>query len=542
MQQAQFDDAEALVRFHDLLLFLRAFPQSRRVAQLADDLLDRIFYQVGKLKASGADMELFDNEQFSGIAGTTINDTFTYDVARWLAERYPQRLAVEWNLDDQSRQMGVTLPHFVPLLADDSLVEADTPFLDWMADAAGGTEKIVPWLLRCIANAPLSSLEKTSLYDSLKLNLSWDLDNSVASRTRARGRLSQMFYHRQPLLRRNQVSLAAELTSPPLPVRRLSQYEGAEVLDLTRAALTVRYRELWGTTRGDPNHVFEADAGRGVQIFLWGLPPERRLPLRAYHAGLTMKNGVPINYIEGISLFNWMEVGFNTFYAFRDGETAWVYSRVLHFLHQLTGVTCFSVYPYQLGHENEEAIKSGAFWFYRKLGFRPGHRELLAITRREEAKMSRDPAHRTSARTLRQLAAEHVFYEFGDALPGQWDTFSTRRIGLTVQEQMAKKFGGAPEKLRRAAAQALSQYLRVDVGRWSPLERAAFEDFASVLSLAPELKRWTDRQKQALLNIIRAKASADERKYLRLLQQHRALKETFLRLGSEKSAVEAAPA
>ncbi len=168
-------------------------------------------------------------------------------------------------------------------------------------------------------------------------------------------------------------------------------------MDLTRAVLTVRYRELYGTTRGDPSHVFEADVGRGVQIFLWGLPPERRLPLRAYHAGLTVKNGVPINYIEGISLFEWMEVGFNTFYAFRDGETAWIYSKVLHFLHQLTGVTCFSVYPYQLGHENEEAIKSGAFWFYRKLGFRPGCPELLAHCRKEEAKMARDPAHRTSA-------------------------------------------------------------------------------------------------------------------------------------------------
>ena len=118
------------------------------------------------------------------------------------------------------------------------------------------------------------------------------------------------------------------------------------------------------------------------------MPPDRRLPLRAYHAGLTVKNGVPINYIEGISLFEWMEVGFNTFYAFRDGETAWIYSKVLHLLHQLTRVTCFSVYPYQLGDGNEEAIKSGAFWFYRKLGFRPGNPELLAITRREEAKIA----------------------------------------------------------------------------------------------------------------------------------------------------------
>jgi hypothetical protein len=327
------------------------------------------------------------------------------------------------------------------------------------------------------------------------------------------------------------------MDSPPLPVRKLSRRQGEDMLDMTRTALTVRYRELYGTTRGDPNQIFQADVGRGVQIFLWGLPPERRLPLRAYHAGLTLKNGVPINYIEGISLFEWMEVGFNTFYAFRDGETAWIYSKVLHFLHQLAGVTCFSVYPYQLGHENEEAIKSGAFWFYRKLGFRPGRPELLAITRKEEAKMRRDPAHRTSSRILRKLAAEHVFYEFGKEPPGQWDTFSTRRIGLAVQQRMAEQFDGDPEKLRRAATEALSQNLHVDIRRWNPLEQAMFADFASVLSLAPELSQWTNPQKQALVDIIRAKVSADESKYLRLLQQHRALKEIVLRLGSERPTV-----
>ncbi|HEY5174876.1 MAG TPA: hypothetical protein VII95_04850 [Terriglobales bacterium] len=539
MRDAQFDSAESLIRFHDLLLFLCAFPQSRKIAQLADDLLTGIVHEVERFQASGADMELFDNEEFSGIAGTTISDNFTYDVARWLAQRYPQQLSVEWNFEEQGRQMAVTLPRFIPLLGDDSLVEADTPFPDWMANASGGAEKILPWLLQRVAAAPLTSLERTSLYDSLAVTVSWKLGNFVASRTHARRRLARMFYQRQPLLRRNQVSLADEMSSPPLPVRKLSRRQGEDVLDLTRTALTLRYRELYGTTRGDPNQVFEAEVGRGVQIFLWGLPPERRLPLRAYHAGLTVKNGVPINYIEGISLFDWMEVGFNTFYAFRDGETAWIYSKVLHFLHQLTRVTCFSVYPYQLGHENEEAIKSGAFWFYRKLGFRPGRPELLAITRKEEAKMTRDPTHRTSARTLRQLAAGHVFYEFGDDLPGQWDTFSTRTIGLAVQRRLAEEFTGDPEKLRRVTVEALSQDLQVDLGTWSPLEQSAFANFAAVLSLAPEVAQWTNLQKQALADIIRAKVSADETEYLRLLQQHQALKQLVLRVGSERSTIQA---
>jgi len=540
MRGVQFADAESLLRFHDALLFLRAFPQSRKVAELAEILLAGIGHQVERLRAAGADMKLFENEQFSGIAGTMVEDTFTFDVAQWLVQHYPQQVSAKWDFDRQGREMAVSLPRLIPLMADDSLVEADTPFLDWMARAAGGMPEILPWLLRRIEEIPLTPLQKTAFYDSLAINLSWELGDSEASRTRARRNVRKMFYHRQPLIRRNQVSLSEEMSSPPLDVRKLSPHEGEEILDLTRAALTVRYRELYGTTRGDPECVFQAEVGRGVQIFAWGLPPERRLPLRAYHAGLTVKNGVPINYIEGISLFNWLEIGFNTFYAFRDGETAWIYSKVLHFLHQLTNVNCFSVYPYQLGDDNEEAIKSGAFWFYRKLGFRPGKAELLAITQREEARMARQPAHRTSPRTLRQLAAEHVFYEFADATPGEWDTFSTRTLGLAVQRWMAEQFQGDSERMRQAAKKSLAATLQVDLEAWDLPGQTAFENFAPVLALAPALTRWTREQKQALVNVIRAKVSADERDYLRLLQRHQALKEAMLRLGSNQCAVAAA--
>ena len=171
----------------------------------------------------------------------------------------------------------------------------------------------------------------------------------------------------------------------------------------------------------------------GVEIYLWNLPPERRLPLRAYVAGLTLKNGVPINYIEAIGLCEWMEVGFNTFYTFRGGEAGWIYAQVLRCLGYMMGTTCVSVYPYQLGHENEEAIKSGAFWFYRKLGFQRGARSCRDWRR---AKSGRLPLTQNTALPrahLKRLAAGHVFYELPGSEVGAWDRFSTRNIGLRVQ-------------------------------------------------------------------------------------------------------------
>jgi hypothetical protein len=524
-------DVDSLIRFHDALLFLRAFPQSAEVVQRTDSLLADVGQQVASLREAGLNVSRLDQEDVSGIAGTCLRDKFTYEVALWLTQRYSEQIRAEWDVDEQARRLGASLPRFVPLIEDDCLVEADTPYLKWLGNA-GGQGHELDWLLRRIQSSPNPISEKTELYDALGLELHWELGDSVASRTLARRPVAEFFFHQEPLIRRNQVSLAQELNSAPLVVRKLSSSEGEEILDMCRDAVTVRYRELYGTTRGDPSQVWEADAGRGVRIFAWGLASDRRLPLRAYHAGFTLKNGVPINYIEGISLFEWMEIGFNTFYAYRDGETAWIYSKVLHLFHQLTGVTCISVYPYQLGHENEEAIQSGAFWFYRKLGFRPGQLELLELTRKEERKMAANSKHRTSAATLRKLAAGHAFYEIGAGPHGLWDTFSTRNLGLAVQMQMAKEYAGNPDAMFRSAGSRLARVLNVDPNSYAATERKAFNNFAFLLCLARDLEKWETADKRALLDIIRAKAAPDETVYLRLLQQHETLRETLRKLGS----------
>ena len=128
------------------------------------------------------------------------------------------------------------------------------------------------------------------------------------------------------------MSLRAELEKPSPPLQLLSPKQGEAILDLAREASTTRYRELYGFTHGDARRVFKTNIGRGVDIFVTGLPAEWRLPLRAYHAAMIFKNGVPVGYFEGLSLFERMESGFNLYYTFRDGETAWLYARTAEHL------------------------------------------------------------------------------------------------------------------------------------------------------------------------------------------------------------------
>jgi hypothetical protein len=196
------------------------------------------------------------------------------------------------------------------------------------------------------------------------------------------------------------------------------------------------------------------------------------------------------------------------------------------------GTTCVSVYPYQLGHDNDEAIESGAFWLYRKLGFRPGRADLQKLAEQEEKKIAADKKYRTPARTLKRLAAGHVFYELPGSEVGAWDKFSTRNIGLRANKKMARDFGGDAVRMREHSSRALEKILGVSASSWTPLEKSAFENFALVLSQVAELRAWTREEKEDLVRIIRAKAKPGELLYLHLTQRHRRLRKALLRLGS----------
>jgi len=535
----KFNDTASLIRLHEVLLVFRAFPPSATTLRLTKNLLDTFHTRVDRLRSRGADMDDFDPLEVSGIAGTVMQDALGFHLAGWLLRRLPGKVEIAWDDFDEERAMAAVFPRLVPLLEDDSLTEADTPWRKWFDTAQGSKTASPRWLIAQIDSLPLPAPDKSRLYDSLRVPLRWYLENSSLTRTRNARPVREVFYHRDPLLNRKDVSLTTELARTPPKFTRLSPKQGEVVIDLIREVMLVRYRELYGTTLGDSRSVVRADLGRGLTIFLWNLPPERRLPLRAYTAGLTLKNGVPINYIEAIALFDWMEVGFNTFYTFRGGEVAWTFAQVLRCLTHLMGTRCVSMYPYQLGHNNDEAIESGALWFYRKLGFRPGRPELVRLIEKEEQRIAADPKYRTPVRTLRRLAAGHMFYELPGTQPGAWDRFSTRNLGLRTARMMSADHSGNLRRFRDASVKRLTKILGVS----APISNSstadspdpavtAFQNHAMLASLISDLPSWTSAEKKSLLEIIRTKSAPNEMRYLHLLQKHSRLRASLLKLGT----------
>src|SRR5436190_11582136 len=138
-----------LIRLHETLLFLRAYPRSRRVAQLADEILFSFAHRL-----VGVDPDPFEAPEVSGIAGTALTAVFSYEVAARLAALHPRDVEIGWDRYDEIDKLGPVLSRILPMLKEDWPVEAHVPFRQWIAAARRREPSDLLWLLQNIGASP----------------------------------------------------------------------------------------------------------------------------------------------------------------------------------------------------------------------------------------------------------------------------------------------------------------------------------------------------------------------------------------------------
>src|SRR5256714_4173803 len=216
-------DSDSLIKLHERLLFLSAYPPNAEVLRQVQQTLKKVESRVKQLRESDIDLSPLDEPEVSGIAGTSVTSNFSYALVRWLAEKYPKRISIDWDWFENEEQFGAIMPRFLPLLEEDAMVEAHVPYREWLQAARGRTNEIV-WLIKRFESLNLSDRRKAELYDSLKLHVTWRFAFR-SSRTVMKLPARKIFFHDQPLIKRRDAGLANELNSPPIPVQRLSRAE-----------------------------------------------------------------------------------------------------------------------------------------------------------------------------------------------------------------------------------------------------------------------------------------------------------------------------
>ncbi|HZN37834.1 MAG TPA: hypothetical protein VFD82_03470 [Planctomycetota bacterium] len=517
--------AAAVLRLHEALCFLRAYPDDEAVlAQVASMLLR--FEQRRDLRTNRRALVN------SGIAGTAIRFSFFACTARWLSERFSGALQIVWRGFENSDLLNQRLSLFATWSETPGLDEVDMPMREWLRVLAGPDTTDADFLIRRCAQLGRSEQEREAFYDELDIDLELRPGPGTPSRTEALLAGRPVHFQRQPFAR-ERPDLAREMKRRATETAA-DEALGERIVTLARDAMVLRQRDLDAFAYGDRRDVRLFDCGDGLEFAVIGVIPERRLLLESIYAYVTFKNGVPIGYVLTSALFASSEVAYNVFDTWRGGEAGLVYGRVLGVTKQLYGSDTFTIYPYQLGGEgNSEGLKSGSWWFYQKLGFRARDTEVLDLMRRELAAMAKDKTHRSDLGTLQRLAEHNVYWSASKARDDVIGVFPLANIGLAVTDYLAHRFGADRERGEAVCAAEAAALCNVrGWQKWADGERLWWQRWSPLLLLLPGVSKWSAAELAALVAVVRAKGGRRESDYVRLLDSNQKLRAALRRLAA----------
>jgi hypothetical protein len=314
----------------------------------------------------------------------------------------------------------------------------------------------------------------------------------------------------------------------PAP-RPLSADERLALVDTARATLAMLARETDPLTWPSVDAVSLHELEGGWSVALYPMDPERRFALDSHTGYLLMRNRVPVAYGGGWPFLGVCRTGINVFPAFRGGESALAFAQVLRVYRAWYGCARFVVEPYQFGAGNAEGLRSGAFWFYWRLGFRPVEARLRAIAAREFARLKRQRGARSPLPLMRELTGADLALDLAP-LPAE-QRVEAGSLAFAVSRWVAHAHAGDRAAAQSDALKRVRAALDVlDEELWPEAERAAFRSLSLLVGLIAGLAQWSAPDKAACVALMRAKGAAEDRPYFLGLAAHARLPAALARV------------
>lgn len=490
----------ALRELHDLLLFIEAYPLSaeqQRIAKRGKEMM------IGALRDS--DTRLRAALRDSGLHGCDTVGMYSLTLVRWLLSRWPDEVGL-FSVDAETDEARELLR---PLLA-----ESEREALDLHDDSSSALvamlfgmdpRRQLRDLVELIDAQPASDELREALFARLQVHVRVK-GGSLPSLNTLRGLKHATHLHAKGLER--SVDLSAVMDQPvgPLP---LTTGKRRRLIDDARAILCLMQRETDPITYAQEVQCF--DMGRGLVIALFHLDPSHRLALESYVGFMAFKNGVPLGYGGAWIFPGRSKVGINVFPALRGGESAWFFAQLLRLYRQRYGICVFEAENYQLGHGNADGLKSGAYWFYYRLGFRPWdvHHERTAA--REFARMQKSRGYQPDVRTLKELVADGLVLRAAEEPAPMIDTAAL----VSAAQQLAAR---AESKTRQQLLSHAKGIACLAFGlKHEDLQKRgialAMDAWALPLLLLGEYQRWPRTDLAHMKRALLAKAARTEDTY-----------------------------
>jgi len=380
---------KAFQSYYYTLLFLIAYPDNESIYQLASQSLQRLHSYIQShenIKES-----LFN----SGITNTHLCAAFSFEIVKWLRKKHPKNIKLS-SFEADDGHIRYVLSAVMPKVESEILQDANATWKSWLKRSLKKGEDILDRLIAVFDEADIRPEIRDELWNALGINV----EINYPSHTCLPDTLITPYYHRS-LIKKNFNKQKSSVK--PIPVD-LNNNEAEQIIECGRMILVGHFREIDPVTFTAARMVSFYRLPRGLSVALMSMVPARRHPIDSYMGYVAFKNGLPIAYAGSWILFDSGRIGLNVFPAYRGGESRYIFEKVLQLHRKVYHLNRFSVDPYQVGKENIEGIKSGAFWTYHHSGFRPIREEQKKLAETELVKIKTIKGYRSPVSVLKKLA------------------------------------------------------------------------------------------------------------------------------------------
>lgn len=416
---------EVTAQYHDSLLFVAAHPQNRELERRVAAELARL-ERFLKARRHESPIAAWADQ---GMAYVDIVTRFSHDAARWMLGHPHATVALD-SFDQPKAELNHILKLTLPAL-EHSETTADCSNHDLMDALKVPPVRRLSFLIQELSRHDGDPLLKDHLYDSLDIFLRIRATHGRFSKARNRLTMPLGAWHQRDIVKKFDV---AGLIDTPLPApRAMSPAERGEAILVLKNTMALTVRETDPCTYLEPGSLRIVDLERGLACAIFGMTPDRQLPLESYVGFTLFKNGLPVAYGGSWIFGPRAAFGMNIFEPYRGGESGYMMVQVLRTYRQTFRVDYFEVDAHQFGLDNPDGIASGAYWFYYRHGFRSIAATLDALAASEKARIERRPGHRSPAKTLLKLTGSNVALNFGRRVPMHIFDITTEVTRMTAR-------------------------------------------------------------------------------------------------------------
>lgn len=502
---------ESFVQFHHVLLCMMAYPSNERLLRQVERTASLLLEQLSN------QFTLKDKLIGTGLLHTAIECNFSYQKIKHIVQYFPNQVSIHSASSNSETQKAI-LKQILPNVEYSKIHAGEKEFKTRIAEFHTSKQQTdLEWLLQTIEQSSPDKKIQAFIYNQLGIFIQWKVSSEKDSVSFLRGSQLPIYYHTTPLEKK--ISLQ-EIIKQKLPTPiKLSLKEKQQLIHSAKMTLFYLYRETEPFTNANEDDITLFQLDKGISIALFGSFNSKRYSLESYIGYLVLKNNIPVSYGGGWIFGERSQFGINILESFRGGESSLIICELLRVYHHYFGATRFVVKPYQFGLHNSEAIKTGAFWFYYKLGFRPEDVDLRALAKKEEEEKIKNPAYKSEASTLRKYTKSNIALTLSEKT---YPDFDSELLSQRITNFINSNFASNREKAINQCFKQFKEALNINTKSW----KSEDIDYAKQLSILfcsyPDYKKWLMSNKKNILLLIKLKSAKTELQWIKHLQNFKA--------------------